>query len=366
MQQIEYPYDEHPAPGNTIEVAPGVRWLTMPMGGSLAHINLYLLEDRSGWYVVDTGLPLENVEALWHEIFTKELGGKPVIGVICTHFHPDHVGQASMIANHFRCPLYMTRSEYYQARAFSNNAARSTHSSWTGTDFYYRAGMPMSFLEDLSKEFEQRSSDGMSMPEMPSGYIRLQAGDTLEIGGRDWRIVVGEGHSPEHACLYCAELDLMCSGDQILPIITSNVSVHPTEPEGNPLSFWMKSLEDFMSTPDDTFILPAHNLPFYGVRYRLRELIDHHEDRLLAVEEACLEPQLAKDLLPVLFRRELDARQTMMALGEAIAHVHLLMQRNRIERSLHEDGQYRFRSIDPNLAHRSHPTQGPDDLPQLV
>ena len=120
MTDLRYPHAEHPSPGTTTEIAPGVRWLTMPMGGSLNHINLYLLEDDHGWWVVDTGLPLDDVTSLWHEIFSSELGQKPVVGVICTHMHPDHIGQALMITEHFRCPLYMTRTEYYQAKARDN------------------------------------------------------------------------------------------------------------------------------------------------------------------------------------------------------------------------------------------------------
>ncbi len=366
MQEITYPHAAHPAAGTTVEVAPGVRWLTMPMGGgSLSHINLYLLEDDDAWWVVDTGLALQSVHDLWHEIFANELGGKPVRGVICTHFHPDHTGQAGMITDHFRCNFYMTRGEYYQARAFSGGPG-SSHSSWRGLEFYKRAGMPDDYVQQLQSLWQHRSKDGMSMQEMPSGFVAMRHGDELNIGGRTWRVAVGRGHSPEHACLYCAELRVLLSGDQILPVITSNVSVHPTEPESNPLNLWMKSCDAFLRTPDDTLILPAHNLPFYGVRTRLRDLMDHHEDRMLAIEEACTTPQTAKDLLPVLFSRKLDPRQMMMALGEAIAHLHLLMHRSRIERSLSEDGRYRFRSIDPKLSRRSHPHAGPSAEPQLV
>jgi len=366
MSQLEYPYYEHPAPGSTVEVAPGVRWLTMPMGGSLNHINLYLLEDRDGWWVVDTGLPLPDVTGLWHEVFVRELGGKAVVGVICTHMHPDHVGQSSMITDHFRCPLYMTRAEYYQARAFSGGGGHYT--SWLGRDFYVRAGMPEDYLEELREQWEQRRGDGMSMPEMPPGYRRLEHGDVLDIGGQAWHVVVGSGHSPEHACLFCPALKILLSGDQILPIITSNVSVHPTEPEANPLKDWMASHDRLLKLPGDLLVLPAHNLPFYGVRERLRALISHHEDRMLAVEEHCVEPATARELLPVLFARELDPRQMMMALGEAIAHLHLLMHKNRIERSLSDDGHYRFHSIDPDLARRAHPERhdAPSDGPMLV
>jgi len=368
VTELRYPYTEHPAPGTTTEIAPGVRWLTMPMGGSLSHINLYLIEDDNGWWVVDTGLSMEDTKELWLQIFDSELGGKPVVGVICTHMHPDHIGQALMITEHFRCPLYMTRTEYYQAKAFSQGGP-SYQSSWMGQQFYQRAGMPLEYLESLRKVWEQRSSGGMTMPEMPAGYMRLEDGDVLTIGGRDWRVVVGSGHSPEHACLYCSSLKVMLSGDQILPIITSNVSVLPTEPYANPLKVWMESHDKFLNTPADTFVLPAHNLPFYGIRERLRELVGHHEDRMLAIEEHCMvQAATAKELLPVLFSRELDPRQMMMALGEAIAHLHLLLLRNRIERELSEDGCYRFRSIDPDLKRRSHPENhdAPSDRPVMV
>ena len=364
---LRYPHDKHPEPGTSIELAEGVHWISMPMPGSLSHINLYLLEDKTGWYVVDTGLSNPETKAVWQEVFANVLKGKPVIGVICTHMHPDHIGQSAMITEEFRCPLYMTRAEYYQARTFANNGP-SSHSSWIGKEFYIQAGMPEDYLEQLAKMFAQRTSEGMSMPTMPSGYERLTHGQVITIGSHDWQVVVGSGHSPEHACLYCAALKIMISGDQILPIITSNVSVHPTEPNANPLKDWMDSHDRFLSTPADTFVLPAHNLPFVGVRERLRELIDHHDDRMLAIEEACVEPHNAKDLLPVLFARKLDPRQMMMALGEAIAHVHLLIHRNRIERTLDDKGVYQFLSIDPELARRAHPDDhnAPSDGPVLV
>jgi glyoxylase-like metal-dependent hydrolase (beta-lactamase superfamily II) len=281
---------------------------------------------------------------------------------------------AGMITDHFRCPLYMTRAEYYQARSFAGGGP-GHHGSWQGEDFYVRAGMPREYMQQMREMWERRGAeaargegDAFMMPAMPMSYRRLEDGDLLTIGERDWQVVVGAGHSPEHACLYCASLGTLISGDQILPVITSNVSIHPNEPEANPLKVWMESHDKFLKLPSKTLVLPAHNLPFYGVRERLRQLITHHEDRMLAVEEACTTPQVARALLPVLFKRELDPRQTMMALGEAIAHLHLLMYRNRIERTLHEDGRYRFTSIDPSLERRALPDrhEKPDESPMMV
>lgn len=374
MAELRYPWGDHPAPATVRDVAVGVRWLTMPMGGSLSHINLYLLEDNDGWWVVDTGLGNAQTRDLWHRLFDDALDDKPVKGVICTHMHPDHIGMAGMITDHFRCSLFMTRAEYYQARSFSSSGP-GHHGSWQGEEFYVRAGMPREYMEQMRQMWERRGmdaargeGDAFTMPPMPMSYRRLEDGDVLSIGERDWHIVVGAGHSPEHACLHCPSLGVLISGDQILPIITSNVSIHPNEPEANPLKVWMESHDKFLKVPAKTLVLPAHNLPFYGVRERLRQLIMHHEDRMLAVEETCTEPQVAKALLPVLFKRELDPRQTMMALGEAIAHLHLLMYRNRIERTLHDDGRYRFRSIDPSLARRALPDrhEKPDESPMMV
>ncbi len=384
--ELRYPYDAHPAPGTTIEVAPGVRWLSMPMGGSLNHINLYLLEDDAGWYVVDTGLHNEEVERLWHTLFQGDMGGRPVLGVICTHMHPDHTGQAAMITEHFQCPLLMTQLEFLHTRMMVGGGGGPSHMlNWQGRRHFQRAGMDMSFFAQMEAMWQARMEEArqkadataqpgsgggpMGMP-FPASYQRLVDGQILQIGGNEWQVLVGAGHSPEHACLYCRQLGVLISGDQILPVITSNVSVQPTEPEANPLRIWLDAHDRFLGVlPPETFVLPAHNLPFYGVRERLRQLIVHHEDRMLAVEEACAEsPRTAAELLPVLFRRELEPMQKMMALGEAIAHLNLLRHRYRLERELGEDGVYRYHSIDPTLPRRLNPKEheDPEDAPMFI
>lgn len=371
---LDYPFEDTPPHGTTMEVAPGIHWLQMPMGGSLNHINLYLLEDDDGWTVVDTGLANPEVSELWHRIFDTALDGKPVIRVICTHMHPDHIGQAGMICDHWRAPLLMSEREYFHARTF---AGASHMGSWHADRFYQRHGMPEETYAHLKQGWEHRrrqreagaeAADAYAVPPLPPAYQRLRDGDMLAIGGRDWRVVVGSGHSPEHVCLYSHASGIMLSGDQILPVITSNVSVHVTEPEANPLKDWMESHDRFLEFPDQTLVLPAHNAPFRGLKRRLRGLIEHHDDRLLLLEEQCAEPRLAAELLPALFSRKLDPFQTMMALGECIAHLHLLMHQNRLERRLDEDGRYRFVSIDPSLARRARPDRHDpsDDAPSYV
>lgn len=350
MTALDYPFPTPPATGTTLEVVPGVHWLQMPMPGSLSHINLYLLRDGDGWAIVDTGLGDSPTREAWEQVFENALDGRPVHRILVTHMHPDHIGQAGWLGDRWQAPLHMTRAEYYQARAFASGG--SFASSWEGERFYRAAGLTREELEAMRARMSAGGGFGSMVSPIPMGYRRLCQGDVLTLAGHDWQVLVGSGHSPEHACLYSRALGVLLSGDQVLPVITSNVSVHPTEPEANPLKEWMESHDRFLALPDETLVLPAHNLPFRGLRRRLRALIAHHEDRMLALEEHCETPHTARELVPVLFRRELDERQLMMALGEAIAHLHLLMHRDRIERSLGEDGVWRFRSIDPDLVRR--------------
>jgi len=362
---LEYPYQTAPAAGTTLEVAPGVRWLRMPLPMSLDHINLYLIEDDDGWYIIDTGIRGQETQDLWLSIIKNELDGKPVKRVICTHMHPDHTGQAGFLFDHCKVPLMMSHGEYYQARSMGNMMRES--GNWQMSAHFHRAGIAPTLLEqmrDMRSNFTPQAED---YP-FPGSYIRLSDGDILEIGGNQWQVLVGSGHSPEHVCLYAKDLRLLIAGDQILPIITSNVSVHPTEPDANPMVKWLDSHARFMSLlPHDILVLPAHNLPFYGVQTRLQQLIDHHEDRMLILEEQCVEPQIAVALLPFLFNRKLEGMTKIMALGECIAHLHCLISRNRIER-FEEDGLYKYRSIDPTLADRAKPGlhEPLDEAPSMV
>ncbi|MDK1024454.1 MAG: MBL fold metallo-hydrolase [Gammaproteobacteria bacterium] len=362
---LEYPYESAPPYGTTMELAPGVFWLQMPLPMSLNHINLYLLDDGDSWVVVDTGIHGEETQQYWQKIFAEHMQGKPVSRVICTHLHPDHTGQAGFIADYWQATLLMSYSEYYQARVMSSLLRES--SNWHTTEYFVRAGIDQHFLEQMRKDRDLFTPDVTDKP-LPASFIRLTDGDLLKIGGENWQIITGTGHSPEHVCLYSQKHRILISGDQILPIITSNVSVFPTEPEGNPMLGWMESLSRFREkVPNDTLVLPAHNAPFYGLHERVSALIAHHEDRMLAIEESCVEPHTAVDLLPVLFKRKLEGHSRFMALGECVAHLHCLMTHNRIERRL-ENGVYSYLSVDPGLEQRATPGHhdAPDDSPLLV
>jgi glyoxylase-like metal-dependent hydrolase (beta-lactamase superfamily II) len=337
---LQYPFATLPAPGGVIEIRPGVLWVRMPLPMALDHINLYLLEDDHGWWIVDTGLRGDDTQALWEQVFATALGGKPVTGIVCTHCHPDHVGQAGWLSERWRAPLHMTLGEYYTARVFATPISEG--SAWEALDFYRRAGAPQAFLDAFARR--SKGFSGLVEP-LPRSFHRVSAGERLCIGGHEWEAVIGQGHSPEHLCLLDRGRKLLISGDQVIPRITSNVSVLAIEPEANPLEGWLDSHERFLALPDDVLVMPAHNTPFHGLHTRLRALIAHHEHHLHALEQACAAPRTAAELLPVMFRRELGPEIIGMAFGECLAHLHLLRARGLVERELGGDGLYRYRAI---------------------
>jgi len=360
---IKYLFEDVPEAGQVREIVPGIVWLRMPLPMELDHINLYLLEDEDGWWVVDTGINIDPTRELWEGVFERDLDGKPIKAVISTHYHPDHTGMAGWLCERWNAPFYMTEREYFTGLAFSRTARE--HFSWQSEQNLRRLGYAE---EHIDKARDNHGGFGPVITPMPTSYRRLVDGGSLQINGNRWQVVVGNGHSPEHACLYCPSLNILISGDQVIPRITSNVSVSGAEPEGNPMRDWLNSLEHFLDTlPGDALVLPAHNAPFHGLHERLRFLIEHHEEHLLALEEACLagEPT-AMELLPTLFKRELTEHHVGLALGECVAHLNFLLHRGQLQRRVDEAGRYRYRSVDETLEMRLRKHKpGADENPPL-
>jgi glyoxylase-like metal-dependent hydrolase (beta-lactamase superfamily II) len=341
---LVYPFDSKPGPGEVMEVAPGVMWIRMKLPFHLDHINLWAIADEGGWTVVDCGIRDEETAERWTRIFENGFAGRPVVRVIVTHMHPDHVGMAGWITRRFGCRLWMTRGEYLSCRVLVADTGREAPTE--GVTFYRRAGWSDTQLERYRTRF---GGFGKAIYTLPDGYRRLQDGDRLTIGQYQWEIVVGSGHSPEHACLVNHDLGILISGDQVLPRISSNVSVFPTEPDANPLADWMASIERLKQrVSGDVLVLPAHNEPFHGLVERLDGLQDSHERSLESLENALAEPRRAVDTFPALFSREIrpdDGNLVSMATGESLAHLNWLVQAGRARADIDSSGVAWYRKL---------------------
>lgn len=343
--ELHYPFgDSLPESGRTLEVAPGVRWLRMQLPFALNHINLWLLRDRDddgrdGWAIVDCGITNDATRAAWEQVFADELQGLPVLRVIVTHMHPDHVGLAHWLTERWGCRLWISATDW--------NAARMASQATTGYGGASAAAFMASHgLTDPAsvEKIKARSNYYASMvPQVPRAFRRLMDGDVLRIGEADWHCIAGYGHAPEHISLHCPALGIMISGDMVLPRISTNVSVIDIEPEANPLPLYLDSIARLRALPADTLVLPSHGKPFRGLHERIAQLHKHHDERLADVMNACArEPQTAASLLPVLFKRALDLHQTTFAMGESIAHLHALWLTGQLVRRCGADGVLRF------------------------
>lgn len=337
MQALSFPFDPAPGYGQPVTIRPGVLWVRMPIPGGLDHINLYLLEDEQGWWVVDTGIDTADTREHWLRVFGQL--DKPVCGVIVTHMHPDHIGLAGWICDHFRVHLYISFGEFHTARSFSKFGAADL--GWASRNFYRQIGLGDQLFEQLGASFKYF---GDIISPIPDTFRRLSDGMEMQIGGHCWRVLSGYGHSPEHSCLFSPDLEIMISGDQVLPKITTNVSLSAMEPEANPLHDWLTSLERFFALPANTLVLPAHNTPFQGLHLRLQQLLDHHRHQLAAIVEHCDTPKTAMQLLPVMYQRELDDSQLLMATGECMAHLNYLLANGALQRENGEDNVFQYQA----------------------
>ena len=324
--------------GETLEVAPGIHWVRMPLPFALNHINLWLLADGDGWTLVDTGYNVENIRALWGDVLAKVTGGAAITRIVCTHFHPDHMGLAGWFAERFDAPLWMTYTEWLQAHVAVSETLTHDFDRWA--DFYRVNGAPPE-MTDGFKEVRRAFQDPWYR--LPDTVRRIQDGETFDIGGRAWRVITGAGHTHEHASLWCADLNLLISGDQILPRISSNISLWYTEPDGDPLRHYFESFDKFRPLPADALVLPSHDYPFRGLHDRLDDLRQHHQDRLEAAFDICITPQTATDVIPALFSREIGVFEFGFALGETLAHLNYLVGDGTLARDRDADGLIRYR-----------------------
>ncbi len=331
---IDYPFCSAPEPGGSLVVAPGVLWIRLALPFQLDHINVWALDGgATGWTLVDTGLGDRRTREAWDGLLSGALAGKPVERVVATHFHPDHIGAADWLVERTGAAFAASLSEWLIARVLSTGGTPAMDAAVER--FYRRSGLD---AEPLLAVLGRKSAYARGVPGVPVTLSRLRAGDALTVGASRWRVIGGGGHSPEPVCLHNEDAGLLISGDQILPRISPNVSVWPTEPDADPLADYLASLAAWSALPPDTLVLPSHGLPFRGLHARATELADHHTARLEEILAFCEQPRAAATVTRLLFNRPLDPHQMVFAMGEAIAHLNHLIRRGALTRWTGSDG----------------------------
>jgi glyoxylase-like metal-dependent hydrolase (beta-lactamase superfamily II) len=333
---IHHPFPEVPAEGEATLIAPGILWMRLPLPMALDHVNIYALEDAEGWTLIDTGLSNEETKAIWQKLIAGPLAGKPIRRLIVTHHHPDHIGLAGWFQA-MGVELITTRTAWLLARMLVLDVqATPTPEAML---FYRRAGLSPQAL--AAKTTERPFNFADIVDPMPLGFTRIDEGDVLTAAGRRWQVRLGHGHAPDHATLWSLDDDLILGGDQLLPGISANIGVYPTEPEADPLGDWLTSTARFQTLArDEHLVLPGHKLPFMGLPFRLVQMADNHLGALDRLVAHLAEPQAAAQCFVPLFKREITGDSFVLALVEAVAHLNHLLKQGRVSRHLDAEGAW--------------------------
>jgi len=336
---LVFPFPTPPERGEAIEIAPGLLWARIPLPFRLDHVNVYFIDDGDGWAVVDTGIDDDKARLAWNALLAGPLAGRRLTRVIVTHMHPDHIGLAGWLTEKFDIPLMTSQTAYIECLNLSLAPGRLQAPVYR--NFYRRNGLDeatTALIATMGHDYL-----GMVAP-LPPTFERLVAGARLDIGGRWFNVLAGDGHAPEQLMLFNREERLFLGADQVLAKISPNVSVSALSPRDDPLGLYLRSLRVLKADlPEDSLVLAGHQLPFYGLHERASELTAHHEARCEALLQACREkPHRPAELLPVLFTRKLDPHQMGFAFSELLAHVNYMLNRGALRWIEPDDGLARL------------------------
>jgi glyoxylase-like metal-dependent hydrolase (beta-lactamase superfamily II) len=284
--------------------------LTLRLPWELDHVHAYLLRADDGWVVVDTGLGTPGNLALWEEAL--EALASPVVRIVVTHFHPDHIGCATALAERTGAPvLEGARDHELAVQVWGGEERSAALSGW-----YRRHGVPGELCDGLLAEIATLRS----LVRWPRAPEVLSAGDRIEAAGEEWEVHHMPGHADGLLVLLGTRTGRLLASDHLLAPITPNIGLH-LEGWPDPLGCYLESLGRTIRLGASA-AFTGHRDPIADPAGRATELLAHHERRLDATE-ACLAPaaRSAYELSLELFGTALSPHGRRFAVAETLAHL---------------------------------------------
>jgi glyoxylase-like metal-dependent hydrolase (beta-lactamase superfamily II) len=293
--------------------------ITFPLPLGIDHVHAYVLPaDGGGTILVDTGLGLPGARERWEGVLARV--GRPE-RIVVTHFHPDHVGSAAIVAELAEARVSQGVLDYeYCRRAWTPEAAERSE------QHLVEHGTPPEEAATVRAQQEQLTASVHYAPDPDP----LEPGD--EIGG--WEVLHLPGHADGHLALL--RDGVLIAGDALLGGITPNVGLWPASAP-DPLSDYLRSLARIAEL-DPQLALPGHGERILDPAGRAREIVEHHDDRLQrTLAELGSEPRSGYNISRALFPDALAPSLRRFAVAETLAHLEHLVHAGRATRVSGDD-----------------------------
>lgn len=320
-----------PAPGTMKKLADDLYWIRFALPFRLDHINLFALETDSGWLLVDCGINSAATAAQWQDLLDGPLARRPVVGIVVSHYHADHIGYAGALANRTGAPVYMGAVEYEQA-LWGLNQTDADYAAMMAT-VYRRFGLANIHIDAaLNAGNYYRSLVG----DLPKVTLVDDAHYFITKVGR-WQVRFDAGHSPGHMSLTDKDRQLYICIDFLLPRISPNISAKLHDLSYDMLGDYLHYLDQMRTLPADFLVIPGHDWPYYGGASRAEQLCNHHAarlDELVNVIDGT--PISTNDAMLALFPFNMNDHEIFFASCEARAHLNHLTTQGRLSHSVNK------------------------------
>ena len=321
-----------PQPGHMVALADDLYWFRFSLPFRLNHINLYALDTADGWLLIDCGIKADSNAVQWPPMLDGPLAGKPIAGILVTHYHADHVGYAGQLSKLTGAPI-MTGAIEHEMMRWALDMTNADYETLAGK-IYSEFGLPEDVIErtKTSGNF-YRSLVG----ELPDVTI-LEAGHEIKTVAGNWQIRFDGGHSPGHMSFSEHARKLYLGIDFLLPRISPNVSAPLRNINADVLADYFTYLHDMCSLDNDWLVISGHDWPYYGGGIRAAALIAHHQQRLAQLMDAAkITPLSTKMASDHLFPFELTDHEVFFASCEARAHLNHLLNKGQMNYALGND-----------------------------
>lgn len=308
------------------EVAPAIFRVRLPLPFALNHVNCYLLRERDGWTMLDTGLNRPEIHAGWQDAFaTLGLVPQDIHRIIVTHMHPDHIGMAGRMQQESGAPVFMSSREWEVAQAtWQPNRERDA----IVADYLRRVGAPAAV--GALVEGQEQKLRLMTQP-LPVDVQLLQPGEPITLAERRCTILHAPGHADAQIIFYAPADRLLLCGDHVLQRITPNIGLWPST-AGDPLGRYLDSLRALLAL-EVTVALPGHHGAISDWQGRLYELLHHHAERLELAYTAVAAGATALEASYTIFNFDrFSQHEIRFAVAEALAHLEYLANAGRLVR----------------------------------